>query len=81
MLRSVVLRMLPQGNWLDHSEIQIIVEPGSVYDEATLKEFVLKNMELALLPRKPRMYSRKNWTGQEDAICDIALMDDDHDIR
>lgn len=74
LVRSSVACSLSRGNWQNDEEIELIVPPDvDIGDEYSFKLKALILWSKLLIPRVPRRFDRKNWTGGEEAIGDVAL--------
>ena len=65
--------MLPNGNWRNRDEIDIHIPPGQDFVEAYVKEQRASAMAVALVGSAFRLYNKKNFHGQEEAISDPSL--------
>lgn len=73
-VRRVLLECLPNRDWTNHQEIEVYTGVGAV-DETALKVRVAKGLTEALAHRAFRLYRRNRWTGQEEALSDLAIIE------
>ena len=79
-LKQYLLKKLPNGNWQDHSQIQVFVPPGMEYCEANIKEQVLSGLLLVLSGKLFRTFPRHRWLGADNAVDEVGLCEAVHGL-
>ena len=84
-MKRTVLSRLPNGDWRNHYEVQIFVKPeeGEALTQAD-RDRLANNVADALASvftrKKLKIYLRGRWEGQEQAVCDLALLETVHGL-
>ena len=73
-VRRALLDLLPQGNWKRRDVVEVYAGVGDV-DELGLRVRAARGLAEALAHRVFRVYRRGRWTGREEALCDVGILD------
>lgn len=69
-----VLHILPNGDWTDHSSVQIYVPDPAVINRKALAQLLARGLRATLAHSQFLVFNRKRWTQNDDAICRLGLM-------
>ena len=73
-----LLSQLLNGNWMNHSIVEIYVAPGLTFEEKAAKPQIIMWVLTALAGRALRLYPQHRWLGADLAVADVALMEACH---
>lgn len=80
--RMTLLRLLPNGDWRDRSEVQVYLPPGLAeqVDMESMADDLTESLISALAFRRLRLHLWGRWLGQEEAFCDLAILEVVHGL-
>lgn len=81
-LRRALLAVLPNGDWTNQNEVEVYLnqQQADVADFNRLASDIASALVAAMLQRKIRVFTRNRWLGQEEAVCDVSLLETVHGL-
>ena len=77
---QTVLSFLPNGDWRRRDVVQVFVDPSAVWTKQGVAKQVAKGVCWALAGRHFQIFNRKRWTGCDEAIGQLGLLEACHGL-
>ena len=70
------------GDWLNHDQVEVYwpEEKGAPPESPSARQSLVHPLVQALAPRQPRLWRRDKWTGFQEAVGDLLLIEGVHGL-
>ena len=79
-LRRFLLECLPNGDWRNHSEIQVFIPPGVSHNRQQVLQKVTAGLVVALCGKLFSTYPQHRWLGSEISVSEVGLLEAVHGL-
>lgn len=79
-LRLKVISTVLNGDWRNREQVEVYLQAGDDRDEAQIRQSLAREVTWALAGRVPATYPRHRWTGADEALSDLGLVQSVHGL-
>eukprot|EP00959_Pyramimonas_sp_CCMP1952_P341533 7154318-Pyramimonas_sp.AAC.1 len=74
------MQCLPNGDWTRTDCVEVYLQPGVAYDQKNVAGLVAKGLMLCLAGNMFKIFNRKRWTDNDEAVNQLGLLQACHGL-